>query len=371
MQELKPLTGLRFLAALYVFLFHMDMPIRTPLTYLPARVEAFIQEGQLGVTVFFVLSGFILTYSHLKDFPNGAFRGISYYLAFMYRRLARIYPVFLAGLLSCLVVSYYFHTLPSPVIVVLSATFLQTYIPSLTMQWYDMGAWSVANEIFFYLLFPLALPLLLRIQRPRHLLVLLAGLVLFGTFLGVGGWRRPNLFPFGLTYPFPPSRFPEFVAGMITALLTFRFHWKAPAWAAGVLLGVVAVYLSLAGPHVFGAMAHNWLVVPMLAVLLNVLAQPQQSPAFKWLGSRPMLYLGRISYSFYIAQHPLVFILDPMIKAGQIRSDDWRVLPIALVVNLVGAVLLHEVVEKKAHRLLMRAYKRRVLTTQSTQLTAS
>ncbi|MGI4737156.1 MAG: acyltransferase family protein [Janthinobacterium lividum] len=97
MKELRQLTGLRFLAAFYVFIFHLDMPMRTPLTYLPGPVKALIEQGRLGVTVFFVLSGFLL-----------------------------------------------------------SASFTQSYFPSVAMQWYDMGTWSVASELFFYVLFPLA-----------------------------------------------------------------------------------------------------------------------------------------------------------------------------------------------------------------------
>jgi peptidoglycan/LPS O-acetylase OafA/YrhL len=83
MKELKQLTGLRFLAAFYVFVFHLDMPMRTPLTYLPWRVEALIQQGRLGVTVFFVLSGFLLTYRHLGDFKTPAFKGPGYVVAFL------------------------------------------------------------------------------------------------------------------------------------------------------------------------------------------------------------------------------------------------------------------------------------------------
>ncbi len=57
-EELRGRTGLRFLTTFYIFVFHLDMPLRTPLIYLPWRVEAVIQQGRLEVTVFFVLSGF-------------------------------------------------------------------------------------------------------------------------------------------------------------------------------------------------------------------------------------------------------------------------------------------------------------------------
>ena len=93
--------------------------------------------------------------------------------------------------------------------------------------------------------------------------------------------------------------------------------------------------------------------------MLNVLAQPHPSLLFKWLGSPPMEYLGRISYSFYIAQHPLVFVLDPLIRAGHLAPTDWRVAPVAFVLNLLGAVLLYELVEKPAQAFLLRHYHAR------------
>lgn len=354
--QIKSLTGLRFLAAFYVFVFHLDMPMRTPFTYLPEWVRALVAQGRLGVTVFFVLSGFLLTYSHLRDFDVPAMKGPGYWAGFMFKRLARIYPVFLVGLLVCWGISHGLGTLPPPKLVLLSAAFLQTYFGSVSMQWYDMGTWSVANEFFFYLLFPLALPLLLRIRLPLPVVGVLVVATVAGTALGVGYARWPQVFSFPRVFAFPPSRFPEFVAGMAGALLFFRFGWRAPAWAAGLLLVATAGYLSVAGPRLQGTLIHNWLVVPTLVVVLNVLAQPHPTPLFKWLGSPPMEYLGRISYSFYIAQHPLVFVLDPLIRAGHLASDDWRVAPVAFVLNLLGAVLLYELVEKPAQAFLLRHY---------------
>lgn len=355
-EELRGLTGLRFVAAFYVFVFHLDMPMRTPLTYLPGWLEAIVQQGRLGVTVFFVLSGFLLTYRHFTDFDVPAFKGLAYYVAFMYKRLARIYPAFLAGLLICLCISWYQGSLPHLAILLLSASFTQCYFPSVAMQWYDMGTWSVANEVFFYLLFPFALPLLLRVRRAATLGWLLAAAILLGTALGVAQLRWPEGLRYGLVYSFPPSRFPEFVAGMLGALLLFRFHRRVPAGLALGLLVLTAGYLAVAGPRMAGTLVHNWLVVPTLVVLLNVLSQPQQSPLFRWLGSRPMEYLGRISYSFYIAQHPLVFVLDPLLQSGRLSHHDWRIAPLAFLLNLAGAVLLHELVEKRAYRFLTHYY---------------
>jgi peptidoglycan/LPS O-acetylase OafA/YrhL len=356
-ENIKALTGLRFIAAFYIFLFHIDMPYRNPLTYLHPRVEVLIQQGRLGVTLFFVLSGFILTYSHLHSFTFTKPEGFRSIFPFLYKRLARIYPVYLTGLLLCLGISAYYKSLPELKIIVLSATFLLSYFPGLAMQWYDGAAWSVGNEVFFYLMFPFAFVLLRSFNHKVLLLILLAIFIILGSIIRIlttGYLPRPYPAIFDWFYCFPPTRFPEFLTGVVAALLVFKFNWKIPVWVSLFLLAISAFFLSTTPPP----MVHNWLILPTFVALLAVLAQPEQSFIFKWLGSKPMQYLGQISYSFYIIQIPLTFILINLIIEKKLNQADWKIAPIAFLINLAGAILLYEVIEKNAHSFLMRLYRK-------------
>lgn len=90
------LTGIRFFAALAVLMFHSGA------TYfdragIPYPVAQLLHNGYLGVSLFFVLSGFILTYAHQDDRIDGRFLGV-FYVA----RFARIYPVYLFALVLAL-----------------------------------------------------------------------------------------------------------------------------------------------------------------------------------------------------------------------------------------------------------------------------
>jgi peptidoglycan/LPS O-acetylase OafA/YrhL len=360
MREIKALTSLRFFAALYVFVFHVDMPFRAPLTYLPWRIEALVQQGRLGVTLFFILSGFVLAYAHLRDYPTPVLRGGGYYLHFMFRRVARLYPVYLLGLGLALLISFWVASPPALSLVALNVLMLQVYIPRVAMAWYSSGAWSVANEAFFYALFPLALPMLLRVRSWQ----VLAGLVLVtssvGTGFGLAHMLAPGWVADTLIFAVPPFRFAEFAAGIIAALLVFKFNWSPrPSLALGLLV-VAAVYLSFAGPrlHQWTSVIHNWLVVPTIVTLLAVLARPQQGRWFRWLESKPLHYLGKISYCFYIVILPLLFILDLGIAKGQINKTNVWVMPISLSIGLLLACIVHELVEKKAHNFLMGQYRR-------------
>ena len=280
MHEIKPLTGFRFLAALYVFLFHLTLPSRSPLLWLPSFLQVLLTKGQIGVVVFFVLSGFVLTYRHAAEFTSGELKPLAYWGDFMGKRLARIYPLYLAGWGLTLAVTLYFQAAPPVHIALLSATLLQTYFPPFAMHWYDAGAWSVTNEMFFYLLFPLVLPLLCRVRSRAPLLLLLAACMLCGTFLHYWGWRGTPYAarPFQWVYSFPPSRLAEFVAGMLAALLVRRCTWTISPWVA-VLLSALAVWVLLTVPQRISSVSYDFVVMPATVSLLTAMTE---FPQLRW-----------------------------------------------------------------------------------------
>lgn len=229
MRQIQGLTGVRWLAAFWVFIFHVNMGHRTPLTWLPWRLKNIVQQGPLGVTVFFVLSGFVLAYSHQRDFHHAIFRGKSYYFTFMLKRVARLYPVYLIGLLAAILVSIKLNSLPGLRVVAANFLMITPYYPPIAMQWYSGGAWSICNEMFFYLAFPLVYPLS---SRVRSVYVLLALILLFSSVGFISGLSSFPNHDDALHYAFPPLRLAEFTAGVAGAILTFRRNWRVPSWAA-------------------------------------------------------------------------------------------------------------------------------------------
>ncbi|MBD2769072.1 acyltransferase [Hymenobacter sp. BT664] len=380
MKELNGLTGIRFLAAFYVFVFHIQS--RFSLAFLPDSLETIISVGALGVNLFFVLSGFILTYVHLKDFSDTTVPTASYYGRFMLKRFARIYPAYLIGLVACLAVSGYLHDYPSPFlrILALDATMLESYFLSLSMEWYGGGAWSVSTEFFFYLLFPFLLPLLLRLPG-KALLPVLAVAVLASSLPGLYSATHPGVVSFKATYAFPPSRLPEFVSGVLLGLLVFRHHFRLSENLALALLMGAALYLAKFGArlpsytaHIITALgiqlsgnepgylrlpgytAHNIVALPAIMALICVTANVEQSRYFRWVGSGFMQYLGRISFSFYIMQLPILILLEGLLAKNIVhRENTILALPI-LALNLLSAAALYELVEKRAHKFLLQKF---------------
>src|SRR5471032_1559875 len=89
-RDLRPLTALRFFAAMWVVLYHYWPNLNGE------HMPALVAHGYLGVELFFVLSGFILCHVYLDQFASGRFR----YGGFLWARLARVYPLHIAALVG-------------------------------------------------------------------------------------------------------------------------------------------------------------------------------------------------------------------------------------------------------------------------------
>ncbi len=313
-------------------------------------------RGTLGVNMFFVLSGLLLTHSQLHDFPAPAWPKGRYYRTFLVKRLARIYPVYAAGLGVAALAAIITQNQPPAfwLLLGLNLSLTHAWLPALSMEWIGGGSWSVAVEMFFYLLFPLLLPLLLRIRRQRALLAVLGALWLASCAPGLFFAKHPALPLFRWVYAFPPARLPEFASGMIAGLLVFQRGWRVPAGAAAAAWAVAAAYLSLTGPRFEGYVAHNVLVLPALVLTVMYLARPTDGPGARLLASSPLNYLGCISYGFYIWQ--LVFFIICDVLWGRHVLGKYPPFGGLIVVGaiLIGSIISYHVLEKPARRAILR-----------------
>ena len=150
--ELRGLTSFRFVAAFYVFLFHVQ--IRAPLAG-DGPVADFLKEGAVGMTLFFMLSGFILAYVYGRDRID-----IEDYAV---NRFARIYPVYLVAAALALPWlinqtydsgSFLVSSLQFLVLFVSGILMLQAWLPHSFTYWNNPASWSLSCEAFFYALFP-------------------------------------------------------------------------------------------------------------------------------------------------------------------------------------------------------------------------
>ncbi|MDE1155839.1 MAG: acyltransferase [Acidobacteriaceae bacterium] len=345
--QLPALTSVRFFAALYVALFHMVRPFERW-----GRGAEFAGAGYVGVSFFFLLSGFILTYSHAAEPSLGSVFRKRFYFA----RFARIYPVyFLLTLAAGVLMRSYFD---KPIhLVAYLADFLMLQTWSIRMvSFFNVPAWSVSMEVFFYLVFPF----LFRRVRPRSLtagVALLLGFWLLAMAMpavamatGAGGtWHEGfGSFSFWIRR-FPPFALPEFLAGVVLGWLYLE-HPPAPRRALWMAITAILTLLALLSyaDHLPMLMLHNGLLIPLYALVLVGLSQRHWlSRALAW---GPLVLLGEASYSLYLTH----FMLGDAMTEYFGWQQNFRALAVNLPLALAISVLLYLCVERPSRKRLLR-----------------
>jgi len=266
------LDGLRAVAVVLVMGSHFDLP-------------GFSSGGFVGVTLFFVLSGYLITSVLVTE--RRAIGSVSL-RRFYVRRAARLLPA-LAILL--VVVGGALVAFDAAGIAVAGVTSAALYVSNLTVAaGVNTGplehTWSLAIEEQFYLVWPAVLLALW--TRPRALLAVVAAGIAMATVLRIGAdtWWA---------YHFTLTRADAVLVGCILALrpAPFRAGWLA-------ILVLLVVTLAPLDP----GLLVEWMLLPVAAVAgLAVIAAPRV------LGIRPLAYVGQISYGLYLWHFPLAVVL--------------------------------------------------------------
>jgi peptidoglycan/LPS O-acetylase OafA/YrhL len=378
MKEIKALTSFRALAAFLVFMYHYAYLFSPQVRGVAAGtgevpLMPLWRTGQVGVSLFFVLSGFLIT----RIYYDAMVDGRTTLRLFFVKRIARIWPLFLVYAAMQHGVSWWRGEGPSADWwVTLSMT--QGFFARLRYAGLPT-AWSLTIEETFYALAPLFFLVLHRLAfRGRRgppdwdrrqlarfgltLAVLAAGLLLCGGILllavrGVGRDLAGFLgTPAHVLHSTLFGRFPEFAVGMACAFV--HRQGRLPHLLRGgraTALGLAA-FLGIAGAMVLKdlALRHGWPVLKYVASYLVagltgglILALSVEGGRLARLLSGGLLvYLGRISYGFYLVQ--LSVMMGPMLALTD-RLGPLRLPALCLLMNLFCAAS-YELVERPARR---------------------
>lgn len=291
---LPTLTGVRFAAAFYVVLSHARtwIEVRSPV---PPAIDNFLGNGSLAVCFFFLLSGFILSYTYQKPFTT--LRGCA---KFWGARFARIYPVYFLSLL--LLLPFQIHYLDGKTAFAVLAM-VQAWNPwraELTGAW-NYPAWSLSVEAFFYLCFPAFQTWLARLSRRTlylaGMLTVLLAVFAHTPYESLGVWDPAAIA--SIRIPLPLLRLPEFVLGMVAGNYFVRFG----TFSRKTLLSTLAAIASIV---VLAATTGPWvsLVVVPFALFVYCLASSDDIVAASF-GGPLMILLGGASYAVYLLQVPV------------------------------------------------------------------
>ena len=308
-KNLPYLTGLRGLAAYLVLFAHtlsfsgVGSVITTSLAY-------------FGMSLFFVLSGFVIQYNYGESFARGI-RLAS--LSFLRARFARLYPLYFMGLILSCGLSF-----PTPFIAIACLTLTQT--------WFNVeggtgdlikSSWSISSEFLFYLLYIPFAGIISRLINPCRYLVLLcliSPIGIYSTFYLIPDTRYINEaisapLQYWYLYYSPLTRAFEFFTGALTAkvFLTYAERGGIKLKLASFIIGCCVAYcifMILIGSSlsidIIQKLLPNFIFAPAIAVALVFLSEPNTIWC-RMASSRLAMGAGEISYSVYLLEN-LVFI---------------------------------------------------------------
>ena len=336
-ERLPQLTSLRFFAAFWVLGFHT-----IPRAGTPAVWSAFWNVGWLGVTFFFVLSGFILTYTYGSS--SGIFDRRRFWLA----RFARVYPLYVFAMLFA--VPQLVHSVRHPNaitdvvdghrlagVLLSSVAMLQAWFGNFVCIW-NCPSWSLSDEAFFYMLFPLLVPLTVR-PRGRVIVLVVAlgamGLIAAGATGESGSQLLAEAAGASLN---PLARLPEFLLGVWLGgtYLARRTAWRPAGLSAPIITFAIVVLAMWAGLHTTFRTPHL-VAAPLFAALVFTVAS-SPSPQGGILAAAPLVLLGEASYALYMLHGPLHGYMLAALHRVFPSASAWMVFIVYVITALAFAV---------------------------------
>ena len=316
------IDGLRAIAVVPVVLFHAGFHV--------------FSGGYVGVDVFLVISGYLITGILLSDIDRQRFSIARFYE----RRARRILPALFCVLLACLPFAW-FAMLPDELArfgrsmlavigFVSNVTFWleEGYFSSASELKPLLHTWSLAVEEQFYIVFPLLLFVLRKASR-RTLTVLIAIAALISFAVCEMAAYRYQLANFYLA----PTRAWELLAGSLCACLGWQGHRRGAGLLAlaGLAMILVSIFL-LDGTVVFPS---HWALLPVVGTMLLILFARAESGAGRLLAMTPLVGIGLISYSLYLWHQP-IFAFARLFASGPLSQA--TMLGLALLAGVLAAL---------------------------------
>jgi len=300
------------------------------------------------MTLFFMLSGFILAYNYADNSIN--------YKKYIVNRFSRIYPVYM--LLSIISIPWIginftdasFRNLFQIVTLNFVNLFaLQAWFPNLFNYWSFGGTWSISVEVFLYVMFPFLVHLVKNFTQ-KYIALGVAVLCIISALPGLTSYffSPPQ---FGVFYAMPIFRLSEFIIGIfLYKLYILKIRVPYPNIFLFVSTLIFFTYLSIFGSDLPQYIGHNFIVIPYIALILYLFAA-EKTFISNILSSRVFNFLGRISYSFYLLQiFVLLYLIDNrnlIVEMIPLLSNNFLLLICVTIILLISSTVCYYYVEER------------------------
>lgn len=335
------IDGLRAVSVLAVLAYHAKV------TYIPG--------GFVGVDIFFVISGFLITGLLIEEHQQD---GRINLVNFWARRVKRLAPALLFVLFSVILLSVFLLERVTGEIGTLARTAIATlllnsnhlllmnsadYFSAATEHNPLLHMWSLSVEEQYYVVWPVMLSFL-GINSKFRYYFLIIGLFL-ASFLASLHWSSSDT---ATAFYLMPSRAWELLVGAFAALVMSKnvSFGNAVQRNIGSTIGVLLIAWSFACINANKHFPAPIALIPVLGAVLLLLAcgKPESGPVSRVLGSKPFVYIGRISYPLYLWHWPILVIM----RSRRLYEEDLLLDMLGLSIALILSVFTYEVIEKKS-----------------------
>lgn len=305
-QEIKPLTGIRGVAAMLVAVYHLNGPHAAAALQVPGVAGAVVGHGYLAVDLFFVLSGYVMALSYAEMVRRFEWRS---YVRFLIRRIARVYPLYIAltvAIALALALGISRETLGAR----LGPTLFWNAL--MVQSWWGAGisidnpAWSISAEWAAYVLFPLLAALALFGSRRTACCLFLAAVAGVAAITAVPLHEPARSGPLDIyAAGFTVVRcLGEFSLGLLAYRVGTHDGARAVAsqWWAALAIAACLVALMAGGGTDLAVAA----LFPPLVLALAV----GKGPVQRFCAWTPIFFLGELSYAVYLLHTRLMRVRD-------------------------------------------------------------
>lgn len=352
-RRVAALDGLRVLAIAAIIVYHAN--------------PSWLPGGYLGVSTFFVLTGYLTTLSIEREIAR---EGSFDYPRFLLRRIGRLLPSMLVVVGAAAVLC----TLFSPALVskvgsdaVPALLFFENLFYIVREVPYFAAAglpsplthlWFVGVTMQFYLVWPLVLLLLSRAVRHRRTACAIVAVLALASFVEMAALYDP-LADTARVYYGPDTRAGELLVGALAALLTRGRGWslrlpsrggrarELPGWSydlvgVGCVAAIAAMMASLNGYSDVVYRGGIALVSVLSAALVGILSRPSSLLA-RLVGLRPLAAAGARGFALYLWHYPLLLVMNPATRTTELPWWGWA---LELAVIVLAAEASYRVLEK-------------------------
>jgi peptidoglycan/LPS O-acetylase OafA/YrhL len=342
------IDGMRTLAILAVFIFHLN--------------KHWLPGGFMGVDLFFVLSGYLITSIIHRECLSGSFDLWRFYQ----RRASRIFPAFaVVGLVTLAGSSLIYSARDAAAA---AESFVASWLSLANIKFMLTGdyflarddampflhCWSLSVEEQFYIGFSLFLLVLYRFKKewvPAILVFILTASFVFCVY-----WTKKNTVQ---AFFLLPSRAWELLAGCVLAVMTHRItHPRIQQFVSvGSIIGVVTLLVTFAAVPIGLKFPGAWPLIPVISAVMILANSNPNHPLERLLGSAPMASFGKISYSLYLWHWPIFAFVDYQM----LFAPEWQRVALKCALSLTASVASYTLIENPTRHYLNADSRRRAV----------